>query len=202
MKYIKATISMKPKFITFEGCDGSGKSTQAAMLQAKLQEKNIPSILTREPGGTKLAESLRNIVLADGVPDPLTELLILTAARRDHVKNVIEPAIKNGLWVICDRFIDSTIVYQGYLKGLDLEVINRVTDIAIGSFRPDVTYIMDIDPKEAMLRRSKQSENHYDQQDEASYNIIRNAFLEIASHGKHYVILDASVPANDVTFID
>jgi dTMP kinase len=147
---------LQARFITFEGGEGSGKSTQSKLLQAYFDKHNISSILTREPGGTENAEAIRELlVTGDGNRwDKISETLLFYAARRDHVENLIKPKLSAGANVICDRFNDSTIAYQGYGHGLDVAQINAVAKLVIGDFKPSITFIIDI-PAEEGLKRSK-----------------------------------------------
>lgn len=185
----------KGLFITFEGGEGSGKSTQAKLLYQYFLQKNIPVHLTREPGGTALAEKLRTIMLqSPGVKDPLTEMLIISAARRDHVEQFIKPKLEEGEIVISDRFFDSSYVYQGYVKQLDLDMLKQINALAIGNFEPDCTFLLDIDPQYALKRISSDERevNHYDQQSLDFHHAIRNGFLEVAKTFKHRVqMIDA-----------
>lgn len=189
-------------FITFEGCEGSGKSTQAKLVCEKLkqQEKNV--ILSREPGGTTLAEEIRSLLLnTNEIADPLTEFLLISAARRDHVEKLIKPALKKGTIVICDRFFDSSFAYQGYAKGLDLKVMERILQISIDDFKPDLTFVMDIDPKIAINRISgkRKSNNHYDNKDQEFHIQIRNAFLELAKkHHSRTIVIDSMQKINSI----
>lgn len=183
-------------FITFEGCEGSGKSTQAKLAYNALLKKGKKVVLTREPGGTALAEKIRRTLLAGGgIVDPLTEFLLISAARRDHVENLIKPMLNQGNIVICDRFFDSSFAYQGYAKGLDLKLIKQVIELSIGKFKPDITFIMDINPQTAMARidNNKRIDNHYDNMNLEFHNAIRNAFLILAKKDKNRItVIDSS----------
>ena len=142
------------RFITFEGGEGCGKSTQVARLRAALAERGVETVLTREPGGTRLAEQIRAL-LKDELDDPPTdrsELLLFLAARAQLVETVIRPALAAGKWVVSDRFSDSTLAYQGYGRGLPLDVIRRTNDFACGGLRPDLTLLLDVDPETARAR--------------------------------------------------
>ena len=137
---------MRGRFITFEGGDGSGKSTHAAVLAEHLKSIGIEVVLTREPGGSTGAEIIRHILLS-GITKPMgaeTEAILFAAARDDHVRNTIFPAIKAGKWVICDRFIDSTRVYQGALGHVDLQLIRSLERVTVGPAMPDLTFILDV----------------------------------------------------------
>lgn len=140
-------------FITFEGLDGCGKTTQAKLLAESLEKAGYKVLITREPGGTEFAEKIRSIVKDPSIKiDGLTEYLLFASARADHIEKVIKPALKENTIVICDRFIDSSYAYQGYGKNVDLEFINNTNKVIIGDLYPDLTFYIDISPKEAMKR--------------------------------------------------
>ena len=169
------------KFISFEGGEGAGKSTQAKLLQAKLESRGRAVVLTREPGGSPGAEEIRKI-LVEGEPErwtPLAETLLFLAARADHVARLIEPALASGAWVISDRFSDSTFVYQGIARGLGLETVRRLQQAALGDFAPDLTILLDIDPREGLARAAArhQKENRFERFDAAFHARCARAFL-------------------------
>ncbi|MDR0288906.1 MAG: dTMP kinase [Rickettsiales bacterium] len=165
-------------FITFEGIDGSGKTTQSELLASHFKqiysENNV--ILTREPGGTDFAEKVRRVLLKDNI-DPISELLLLTSMRYEHVKKLILPALEVGKIVICDRFIDSTIAYQGYGLGVDLGLIGDLHKL-VKIRRPDITFILDIDVQVGLSRAK--DKNKYEEMDINFYNKVRKGFQEIA----------------------
>ncbi|MHB9155151.1 MAG: dTMP kinase [Endomicrobiales bacterium] len=145
----------KGLFITLEGCEGCGKTTQARLLSGYLTENGYAVVLTREPGGTRLAEAVRKVLLDPGNRiSPLAELLLYEAGRAQHVEEVILPALRAGKVVVCDRFTDATLAYQGYARGLDLAVIKNLNGIAAQGLSPDLTVYLDINVK-AGLRRAK-----------------------------------------------
>lgn len=148
------------KFITFEGGEGCGKSTQVRRLKAELEGRGIKVLLTREPGGTPLAEKVRSL-LKDELHDPpcdRTELLLFLAARAQLVENVIAPSLAEGTWVVSDRFSDSTLAYQGYGRGLPLATVEAANDFACKSLKPDITFLLDVDPAVAAARmRSREA---------------------------------------------
>lgn len=143
------------KFITFEGTDGSGKTTQIKLLEEYLKEKGYEVVLSREPGGTKVSELIRDLILDPANTEivPLTEMILYAASRAQHVAQVIMPALEAGKIVICDRFVDSSYAYQGCGRGLDLRLIADVNRVAIDGISPDVTFFLDIDPETAIKRR-------------------------------------------------
>ena len=147
-------------FITFEGIDGCGKTTQARMLADRLKKAGNKVLMTREPGGTEFANKIRSIVKDPSIKiDGLTEYLLFASARVDHIEKVIKPALKENTIVICDRFIDSSYAYQGYGKNVDLEFINNTNKFIIGDLYPDLTFYIDISPKEAMRRIEYRNED-------------------------------------------
>ena len=146
---------MKGKFITFEGCEGSGKSRQVQLLSSYLDEHNIDYIVTREPGGSRIAENIRNIIL-DGKNTEMSdccEALLYAAAREQHLTEIIIPALNNGKLVICDRYVDSSLAYQGYARGLGMEYISNINANVIKNYLPDYTIFMNISSEQAFLRK-------------------------------------------------
>jgi dTMP kinase len=193
---------MSGMFITFEGGDGCGKSTQSKLLQKALLEHNINAIHTREPGGTDSAESIRELLVMWGIDKwhSDTELLLHTAARCEHYYKVIKPALEEGKVVICDRFIDSTIVYQGYGQGVDLSKIRQLHDIFIAGLYPDLTFILDVDPTVSLNRAtSRRVVNRYDLMDYSFHMLVRNGFKEVARlNPARCVVIDAAKPLYDI----
>lgn len=183
-------------FITFEGGEGSGKTTQSELLYNNLKQKGLNVTRTREPGGTILAESIREILLK-GEKDKmssLTELYLFAAARRDHIDNIIAPSLKNNEIVICDRFIDSTTAYQGYAGNIDLNLINSINNFTIGSIIPNITYIFDIDPNIGLKRsiNTTSEEIRFEEKDIGYHKKIRSGFLEIAKNNSdRCIVIDA-----------
>jgi dTMP kinase len=191
------------RFITLEGGEGTGKSTQARRLAAALEAKGIACVVTREPGGSPGAEGIREL-LVHGEPgrwDVLTELLLLFAARTDHVARTIKPALAAGKWVICDRFTDSTYAYQGVARGLDRETIRRVESVAIGDFKPDLTLVLDL-PVEVGLQRAKaraSDETRFEKFNTDFHEKLRVAFRKIAvQNGDRCVLIEAKGSEDDV----
>jgi dTMP kinase len=173
------------KFISFEGGEGAGKSTQARMLRDSLQTHGRNVLLTREPGGSPGAEEIRKL-LVEGEPErwtPLAETLLFLSARADHVARVIEPALASGTWVISDRFADSTFVYQGIARGLGIDTVRRLQHAALGDFAPDLTLLLDIDPGAGLTRagRRGQGENRFERFDAGFHARLREGFLRIAA---------------------
>ncbi len=146
---------MKGKFITFEGPEGSGKSTQVKELVKKLEVEGIKVVCTREPGGTATGEAIRNILQHDAVDEPLgerAELLLFVASRAQLMDQVVLPALERGEWVICDRFIDSTLAYQGFARGMDIDTLDQINDFAIIGRKPDLTLLLDLDVRSGFQR--------------------------------------------------
>ena len=178
---------IKPRFISFEGGEGSGKSTQIKLLAKKLA-KYGDVIITREPGGTIEAEIIRNL-LVRGKKNKwsgVVETLLLYAARKDHIDKVIVPNLKNNKWVLCDRFKESTIVYQGYGKNVDIKLIKKLDKLITDNLTPSLTFILDIDPKIGLKRsiRKANTETRYEKMSLSFHNKIRKAFKKIASTNK------------------
>ena len=178
---------IKPRFISFEGGEGSGKSTQIKLLAKKLA-KYGDVITTREPGGTIEAEIIRNL-LVKGEKNKwsgVVETLLLHAARKDHIDKVIVPNLNNNKWVLCDRFKESTIVYQGYGKNVDIKLIKKLDKLITDNLTPSLTFILDIDPKIGLKRsiRKANTETRYEKMSLSFHNKIRKAFKKIASTNK------------------
>jgi dTMP kinase len=181
-------------FITFEGSEGSGKSTQADRLAARLQRSNVPYILTREPGGTPIGESIRDLLQFaphNANMTPATELLLFEASRSQLVREVIKPALERGMCVIADRFFDSTTVYQGAARKLDREMIERVNAFAVGDCVPDITFVLDVDAAtaESRMQREPRKADRMEQQPAEFYERVREGYREIATHEPKRIVL-------------
>jgi dTMP kinase len=168
-------------FITFEGTEGCGKSTLIRNLSERLKAEGIPHIVTREPGGTEVAEAIRNILLHREM-DPVTELLLYEAARAEHFKKTVAPALEKGLWVLCDRFTDSTLAYQGGARGLPETMIRSLNRVASFGVKPDLTFFLDL-PVEIGLSRASDP-NRFEREGVNFQKKVRKAFLEIAKKEK------------------
>ena len=194
---------MNNLFITFEGGDGSGKSTQVNLLKDYLDNLNFETIKTREPGGTPSAVILRDLLTTGEVEKwtSMCEALLMWASRYEHLIQVIEPALNSGKNVICDRFYDSTYAYQGVAHNLGIDKMEKLKKIIIGDIEPDVTFVLDIDPKVGLKRsldRSNQ-ENRFESYNIDFHNKIRSAFLEIAKKNKNRcVVVDASLNEQEI----
>lgn len=198
------------RFISLEGGDGSGKSTQIAMLSARLREAGHEVVETRDPGGTEGAEAIRNLVLT-GDPerwDAMTSALLHFAARRDYVERLIRPALERGQWVISDRFADSTIVYQGVAGGAGADAIRDLWQTAIGGFKPDLTLIIDLPVAEGLERANGRMqqiedetsrEDRYEKMGAGFHEIVRRAFLDIAAQEpERCALIDGTENPDDV----
>jgi len=172
----------KGLFITFEGADGCGKTTQIELLDKYLREKGKETLLTREPGAKGLGVKLREILLNyDGEVSPQCESFLFLADRAQHIDCIIKPALKEGKIILCDRHTDSTVAYQGYGRGLDLERINMLNDIATGGLKPDLTIVFDVDVETSMQRVGKEK----DRMESAGaefFNKVREGYLKIAEN--------------------
>jgi dTMP kinase len=174
-------------FITFEGTEGCGKSTLIQNLSVELSAIGIPHITTREPGGSIVAESIRKVILNQEM-DPLTELFLYEAARAEHFKRTIAPALRMGKWVLCDRFTDSTVAYQGKARGLDLKMIEQLNQIATQKTKPDLTFFLDL-PVEIGLKRA-QDPNKFEAAGIAFQKKVRLGFLaQIKKNKKRFRVL-------------
>jgi len=181
-------------FITFEGSEGSGKSTQADKLAARLLRCHVPYILTREPGGTPIGESIRELLqFAPQNSDmrPETELLLFEASRSQLVREVIKPALERGICVIADRFFDSTSVYQGAARKLDREMIERLNVFAVGDCIPDITFVLDVDATtaESRMQREARKADRMEQQPAEFYERVRNGYRELGAREARRIVL-------------
>lgn len=182
------------RFITLEGGEGAGKSTQAGLLVAALAKAGVAALRTREPGGAPGAEEIRSL-LVEGEPgrwDAVTEALLMVAARRSHVTHTIAPALERGEWVVCDRFVDSTMAYQGYGGGVPLAALAELHRLIAGDLMPDLTFILDIPVAKGLARATGRSggETRFERMDPAFHERLRQGFLEIAraAPGRCFVI--------------
>jgi len=183
---------MRGKFITFEGGEGGGKSTQAARMAGYLRGKGLEVIETREPGGTLQGEDLRDL-LVQGDPDrwsALSELLLLTAARVEHMNRLIGPALAEGKWVICDRFADSTLAYQGIAGELGLELVEQLHQLAVGASSPDVTFLLDVRAEAGLQRAEKRGgAARFEKKGAAFHQTLRDGFLALANENPQRIVL-------------
>ncbi len=196
---------MRGHFITFEGGEGSGKSTHAATLAAHLKSAGIEVVLTREPGGSPGAEIIRHIILS-GIAKPLgseTEAILFAAARDDHVNNTIRPALEAGKWVICDRFIDSTRVYQGVLGNVDGKLIRGLERVTVGDCWPELTFMLDVPAAvglaRAKSRRGKAAADRFESESVEFHEQLRTAYRALADREpKRIIVVDGRAPRDIV----
>ena len=195
-------------FITFEGIEGCGKTTQIKLLEKRLNGYSIPHVTTLEPGGTRIGVRIREILLDSGNRDlhPLTELLLYAADRAQHMEEVIQPALKLGKWVICDRFFDATVVYQGAARGQDMDFIRILNEKITNGIRPDITFLLDcpveIGLKRAIDRNNGQEINWMDrfEREKIDFHLkVREGYLKLAKEERmRFIIVDASRPVEEV----
>ena len=194
---------MKNYFITFEGGEGSGKSTQIDFLSDFLKKKGAKVLSTREPGGTPSAEIIRDLV-TKGDPNkwtPLTESLLMWASRTEHVEKLIRPSLEDGKWVLCDRFYHSTYAYQGICHNLGIEKMKAIKNIVLGDFKPDLTFVLDIDPIVGIERTKKRNsdEDRFEKMNIDFHNKLRHAFIEISKEDPHrFVLIDGELDINSI----
>ena len=201
-------IQQRGKFITFEGGEGAGKTTQIARLADRLDALDIPTITTREPGGAPGADSIRSLLVSGATDkwDPVSEVLLLYAARREHLNQTIRPALDRGAWVLCDRFADSTMAYQGYGHGISRDFIRTVHDEVVGTFNPDLTLILDI-PVDIGVGRAvsrntstRSGEVRFERMDKSFHERLREGFLDIAAGAPERItVIDADSSPEVVT---
>lgn len=188
-------------FITFEGAEGCGKSTQARALWRRLVRRGIPVLLTYEPGGTALGNRLRYVLkkrLQDKI-SPLGELFLFAACRVQIVNEVIRPGLQQGKVVICDRFSDSTTVYQGYGRGLNLETIEEINDLATDGIKPDLTILLDIPPQQGLNRKTSRSSDRFEAENMAFHHKIRDGYLKLAAEEPaRWLTIDATMPRAEI----
>lgn len=186
-------------FITVEGTEGVGKSTNIAFIENWLKENDIPFISTREPGGTELGEQLRNLLLHGGDVSDKAELLMMFASRAQHLNEKIIPALEQGKWVVCDRFTDSTFAYQGGGRQLPLAWISGLEELVHGDRQPDLTLLLDAPVEIGMARAAKRSAaDRIESESLAFFNRVRNQFLDRAKQFERYTVVDATQPLDVV----
>ena len=189
-------------FITFEGGEGSGKSVQARALYRRLSKLAIPALLTQEPGGTPLGKKLRHWLkwTDDRDISPLTELLLFNASRAQLVTEIIRPNLENEITVICDRYADSTIAYQGYGRGLDLEIVRMINNAASQRLPPNLTILLDMPVEAGLARKRGKRHDRFEQEDITFHHRVREGYLKLAANEpKRWLIVDASQSKSKVT---
>ncbi|HEY5257602.1 MAG TPA: dTMP kinase [Candidatus Baltobacteraceae bacterium] len=189
-------------FVSVEGIEGSGKSSLLALLAQRLRARGVDVVLTREPGGTPVGDAIRRIFLKE--PDlpvsPLTEAFLVNASRASHVEEVVRPALAAGKLVLCDRYADSTLAYQGYGRGLGVDLTRSLCDAATGGLWPDVVLLLDL-PVAAAYERVRDRKGGFDRLDGESADFherVRAGFLELATSNPHWHVLDATLPTTEL----
>jgi len=196
-------------FITLEGIEGSGKTTQINNIDRFLEKKGHDCVITREPGGTKIGRKIRSILLdpENKGMEPMAELLLYFSDRVQHVETVINPALSEGKTVICDRYFDATLVYQGYARGLDMKLITRLHELVLEGLKPDITFLLDLSPEIGLSRAWKQIDNgsrtgdetRFEKEELSFHEKIRAGYIEIARLEPHrFYLIDASQGKNKV----
>ena len=196
----------KPFFIVFEGVEGCGKSFQSNKLNKKLRSKKIDTILTREPGGTKSSELIRNLILKDYFQknqsdkfDKYTDTLLYLAARNEHIKNKIKPALKKKKVVICDRFTDSTLAYQVYGKKVDISFINNIHKKILSGIKPNIVFVLKVSEKVSRKRlKKRKNKNRYDNFAQSFYTKAQKSFIKLSKNKKNYFVLNSSLNDNSL----
>lgn len=186
-----------PLFIVLEGPDASGKSTQLRLLADALAGRGIPVVSTREPGGTPLGERLRELLLSPDPPmGPLTELLLMMGDRHEHVEKVIRPALRDGKWVLCSRYTLSSLAYQGWGRGLDLDLIRRLNHLATGGLEPDHVFLLDLPPQVAYERTRER--DRFEGEGLAFFTQVRVGYLELIRSVPRAHVIDGTLPPERV----
>ena len=191
----------KGLFITFEGCEGCGKSTQAGLLHDELLRRNIPSALTHEPGGTPLGDRVRKLLKVKRNYDisPQAELLLFNACRAQLVRDVILPALAKGTNVICDRFTGSTLAYQGYGRGLGVETVASINNAATGGLQPDIIFLLDLQPQAGLKRKRNTGDDRFEAEDIAFHHRVRDGYLDLAGRDpSRWIVIEAQQPAAEL----
>ena len=190
-------------FITFEGGEGCGKSTQSRLLLEKLHQQNIPVVLTREPGGTALGNEIRRVLKREqGIPiSPQAELFLFAASRAQLVAELIRPAVRAGKVVICDRFAHSTLVYQGYGRGLDLTTVEMVNNMAAENLKPDLAILLNISPEQGLTRK-RSLRDRFELEDLSFHRRVREGYLKMATaEPDRWLVIDAMLSKGEITEI-
>ncbi len=186
-------------FVTFEGLDGSGKTTQAELLRARLEAEGEDVVLTREPGGTELGERIRDLVLHGGHVVPWAEALLYAASRAQHVEEVIGPALERGASVVCDRYVDSSVAYQGIGRGLGLDRVLELNLDAVGGLLPDRTFLLELDPVQVTTRLAEQQPDRLEREGDDFYARVADGYRQLASRFPgRIVVLDGTRQADEL----
>ena len=194
----------KGLFIAFEGGEGCGKSTQARLLYNNLERRNIPAVLTHEPGGTPLGNRIRGIlkVKRDFNISPQAELLLFAACRAQLIRDVILPALDGGANIICDRFSGSTLAYQGYGRGLGLELIESINSAATGGLEPDFIFLLDLQPESGLGRKHNTGDDRFEAENIAFHRKVRDGYLDLAGRDPgRWIVIEAKQPVEKLAQI-
>lgn len=198
-------MNRKGKFITFEGPEGAGKTTVISTIVERLEEQGQEVVLTREPGGIEISEKIRGIILDNDHTemDAKTEALLYAAARRQHLVEKVIPALESGAFVLCDRFIDSSLAYQGYARGLGIQEVLKINQFAIGDTMPDLTVFFDISPEEGLARITDNSKREQNRLDNESLRFHQNVYVGykklIEQYPERIIMTDARLSKHEVT---
>jgi dTMP kinase len=195
-------------FITFEGIEGCGKTTQIKRLAIRLERNGIAILMTREPGGTAIGQEIRKILLdaRNHSLSSLAELFLYAADRSQHVREVIQPALREGKWVLCDRFSDATTVYQGLSRGLDMDLVDKLNKLAADGLRPDFTFLLDCPVwmgLERAFNRNKmllqENQDRFEREKETFHHSVRQGYLDLANREKdRFVVIDATLGEDEI----
>ncbi len=189
----------KKTFIVLEGVEGSGKSTQSLLLSERLTLEDRDNLLVREPGSTKTGEKIRNLILQGTELNPLSELLLFSAARSELIQNEILPALNSNSVVVCDRYIYSSIAYQGHAKGLDLNVIAKINSITTSQLDPDLVFLLDIEPELSFERKKLAPKDRFEKESMEFHNQVRKGYLSLAELNPDvWVIIDGQKPTEEI----
>jgi dTMP kinase len=204
-----------PLFVTLEGIEGCGKTTQVVLLAERLRQRGLDVVVTREPGGCPIADAIRGILLHpdSSALDPRAELLLYAAARAQHVAEVIRPALQRGACVLCDRYLDATVAYQGYGRGLDLSLIAGLNTLATSGLVPHLTLLFDMPPEEGLLRANRRNaaqpldEDRFERESLEFHRRVRDGYLRLARSQERFRLVDAAgtveeVAARVMTIVD
>lgn len=191
---------MRGRFISIEGIDGAGKSTLASFIEGYLTGRGLNVVLTREPGGTGLAEEIRRLLLLSGDEkfEPMTELLLMFASRAQHIAQVIQPAIEDGTWVLCERFTEATLAYQGGGRGVSPDSIEALAKIVHGGFNPDLSIYLDVTIDEARRRMVSRSKDRFEEELDDFFGRVRKAYLDLVAKREYMVLIDSSLGVDRV----
>lgn len=195
-----AAAALPPRLVTFEGIDGAGKSTQIQALAQWLQGRGVTALCTREPGGTALGEELRALVLERAMT-PLTETLLMFAARQEHLAQVIRPALAAGRWVLCDRYSDASYAYQGAGRGVPLAQLDTLVGLVHPDLQPDLTVLVDLDPQEALRRRAGvRAADRFEREAQAFFERVRAGYLaRAARYPQRFLVVDGAADVATVS---